>query len=249
MRNGMRAVALALLLPLPLFAVEGGPAVLQQAAPEAPAVSLRLLGRESHVTPLRVGTTHTAGGNVDVAQPTADTMVVTLTGVAVATDHPCGSSAALRFEVEQRFEVVFDKPGVSSAKLTIEGEVVGLLRSGCKGSASESGGCATIGRGSACLATLCLPDHAVAGGDALALTDRVGPENVPVVAGPHTLHLTWDVSATHARALLGKAASAEFAPDPALDPLWISRREPFHGVQKKDFGLRITLKVAQEPAP
>ena len=43
-----------------------------------------------------------------------------------------------------------------------------------------------------------------------------------------------------------KAASAEFAPDPALDPLWISYWEPFHGAQKKDFGFQVTVKVAAE---
>jgi len=41
-----------------------------------------------------------------------------------------------------------------------------------------------------------------------------------------------------------KAASAEFAPEQALDPLWISYWEPFHGAAKKDFGFQITLKVA-----
>jgi hypothetical protein len=43
-----------------------------------------------------------------------------------------------------------------------------------------------------------------------------------------------------------KAASAEFAPDPALDPLWISSFEPFHGASKKDFGFQVTIKVAVE---
>src|SRR3954470_13729765 len=110
MGKGVSAVALALLLPLALAAGEGGPVVLQQAPPAVPAVTLRPGPREGHVTPYRSGTTHTAGGNVDVAQPTPDTLVLTLTGVAVATDHPCGSAAALRFEAEQCFEVVFEKP-------------------------------------------------------------------------------------------------------------------------------------------
>jgi hypothetical protein len=35
-------------------------------------------------------------------------------------------------------------------------------------------------------------------------------------------------------------------PDPALDPLWISAFEPFHGAQKKDFGFRVTIKVEPE---
>src|SRR5204863_246480 len=46
-----------------------------------------------------------------------------------------------------------------------------------------------------------------------------------------------------------KSASAEFAPDPALDPLWISYWEPFHGAVKKDFGLQVILKVAEDTNP
>ena len=88
--------------------------------------------------------------------------------------------------------------------------------------------------------------HAVAGGENLSLNDKAGPVSGPIGAGVHTLHQTWIVSAEHPKALLGKAASAEFAPDPALDPLWISYKEPFHGASKKDFGLQITIKIADD---
>ena len=43
-----------------------------------------------------------------------------------------------------------------------------------------------------------------------------------------------------------KAPSAEFAPDPALNPLWISACEPFRGAAKKDFGFQVTVKVADD---
>jgi len=70
---------------------------------------------------------------------------------------------------------------------------------------------------------------------------------VPVTAGRYTLRGQLGIQATHPRKLLPcKTASAEFAPDPALDPLWISAFEPFHGAIKKDFGFQITLKVAPE---
>jgi hypothetical protein len=46
--------------------------------------------------------------------------------------------------------------------------------------------------------------------------------------------------------VLCKRPSAEFAPDPALDPLWISYHEPFHGVKKDSFGFQIILKVAAD---
>jgi hypothetical protein len=68
---------------------------------------------------------------------------------------------------------------------------------------------------------------------------------VPV--GKYTLREAFGVQAAHPKKLLPcKAASAEFAPDPALDPLWISAFEPFHGAQKKDFGFQVIVKASPE---
>ena len=69
---------------------------------------------------------------------------------------------------------------------------------------------------------------------------------VPVAAGKYTLHQVFHVGVSNPRGLCGKAASAEFAPDPALEPLWISYWEPFHGANKKDFGFQVTIKVSPE---
>jgi hypothetical protein len=254
----------ALLLPLPAPAGQeptkvppGTPVTITvtPAQPAAPPVSIVLKGRHGHATPLRDGCARTGGGNIDVAQPSPDTVVITMTGVAVATAHPKGSTATLTFELEQCFEVSFDKPEVKAAKLTIEGRVIGLLRSGCKktsggckggGTASTSGGCATVACGPAEVATVCVPDHEVAGCEDLALNDHAGPVTGPIAPGAYVLHQKWQVTAAHPQGLLGKAASAEFAPDPALDPLWISAKEPFHGAAKKDFGFQVTVRVAPD---
>ncbi len=99
--------------------------------------------------------------------------------------------------------------------------------------------------GPAGVAALTLPPHAVAGGENESINDREGPVSAPVVPARYTLHMTWTVGAAHPHNLrFCKAASAEFAPDPALDPLWISYWEPFHGAAKKDFGFQVTLKVS-----
>jgi len=215
-----------------------------------PAVTITLGARHGHVTPARQGFTHTGGGNIDVAQPAPDTLVITMTGVAVAGGHPCkDSSASLNFELSQCFEIGFEKPEVKRAKITIEGRVIGLLRSHAKGggSAAEGPGCATVSAGSVEVITLCVPSHAVGCGENLSINDHDGPSEAPIAAGKYTLHETFTVSATHPRSLLPcKAASSEFAPDPALDPLWISYWEPFHGAAKKDFGFQITIKVAPD---
>jgi hypothetical protein len=216
----------------------------------SPAITITLGARHGHVTPVRQGFSHTGGGNIDVAQPSPDTVVITMSGVAVAGAHPCKSSvASLCFDLAQSFDVAFEKPEIKRAKLSLEGRVIGLLRSHCKGggSAQEGPGCATVTAGPVALITLCVPAHLVAGGENLSINDREGPAEVAIPAGKFSLHQSFTVSATHPKSVLPcKAASAEFAPDPALDPLWISYWEPFHGAGKKDFGFQITLKVTPD---
>ncbi len=219
-------------------------------AADPPAVTISLGSRQAAATPQRTGFTHTGGGNIDVAQPAPDTLVVTMTGVAVAGGHPCKHShALLTFTLNQCFDVVFEKPEVKRARLTVEGRVIGLLRSHGKGggSAEEGPGQAVVSSGPAVIATLSLPPHAVSGGENLSINDRCGPVAASVAAGTFTLSQTWTVSATRPHSLkLCKAASAEIAPDPALDPLWISYWEPFKGAAKKDFGFQVIVKVAPD---
>jgi hypothetical protein len=226
------------------------PAAGPEAPKAGPAVTVLLKDRLGRVVPARSGPTRSGGGAIDLAQPSPDVVVVTLTGVVVAQDHPFWeSSASMTFELEQCFDVVFEGEKVKGARLTMEGRVIGLLRSGSKGGASEAGGSAAVLRGDAALLSVCVPDHSVAGGDNLSVNDRVGPRGVPVGPGEHVLRQSWQLTATHDKALIGKASSAEFAPDPALDPQWISVKESFHGFAKKDLGFQVILRVAEDAPP
>lgn len=219
------------------------------ATPSSPAVSITLKTRHGHATPRRLGCSHTGGGNTDVSQPSPDTVVITMTGVAVAT--PCcrDGVAGMDFDLTQEFEVVFEKSDVKAAKLTLEARAIGLLRS-----PSKCGGVAELTHGQACVSSaggevLCLPmpDHSVVDGENLSINDHEGPVSVTVGAGNYTLCQTVHFQASQPKTLLPcKSSSAEFAPDPALDPLWISAWEPFKGAQKKDFGFQVTVKVAAE---
>jgi hypothetical protein len=95
-----------------------------------------------------------------------------------------------------------------------------------------------------------MPSHAVAGNESLSVNDKEGPAGVVVPAGRYCLNQSFRVSATMPKCVLPcQAPSAEFAPDPALDPLWISTREPFKGAKKADLGFQVTLKVAPEDVP
>jgi hypothetical protein len=204
----------------------------------APPVSITLHERAAEVTPARGKLTHTGGGLIDVATPSPDTVVVTTTGAVLA-------NAEMKFQLQQCFEVSFDDPKVKKAKLSLEGRVTGLLRGERQGCAEYADACAHVSSGHQALLNVCVPPHTACGCDSLAVNDHNGPASLSVLAGKFTLTQTFRIAA-HSDCCLFKRPSAEFAPDPALDPLWISYFDPFHGVKKDSFGFQVVLKVAAE---
>src|SRR5437016_11850457 len=109
-RFGVSALLISMLIPLAGFAGQatnvppGTPVTITVTAGAAPPppVSITLGARHAHVTPDRAGFTHTGAGNIDVAQPAPDVVVVTMTGVAVAGGHPAKASlAAMNFDLTQ----------------------------------------------------------------------------------------------------------------------------------------------------
>jgi hypothetical protein len=182
-----------------------------------------------------------------VAQPSPDTVVITMSGAAVAYGSVCDAYASHHFDFEQAFEVSFDNPKLKKAKLTVEGRVIGLLRThGRHDSAGYDNAGSNIVSGPTTLLSVSVPPHSVGGGENLSVNDHGGPVSVPIVPGRYCLRQSFIVSTTAHKCLFCKGPSAEFAPDPALDPLWLSYKEPFHGAIKKDFGFQIILKVAEE---
>jgi hypothetical protein len=203
-----------------------------------PPVSITLLERHGHVTPRRGHCTHTGGGLIEITSPTPDVVIITMSGAVLA-------NSEMTFELDQCFEVSFDNPKVKKAKLSVEGRVIGLLRSHCKGTAEQGQACATVSCGSSTMLNLCVDPHTVAEGENLTVNCHVGPLSGPVAPGKYTLHEVFRIAASSTCCLF-KRPSAEFAPDPALDPLWISYFDPFHGINKKDLGFQVVLKVAPD---
>lgn len=260
------AVLLAVLATDSRAAEQPGPVALPPVCPPAvaplavrlvpaePQVTLRLGEADAHATPCKHGCAKTGGGNIDVRQPAPDTIVITMTGVGVAGGLSFTESrAGFNFELSQDFVVVFETPNVCGANLYVQGRVVGLLRNPCKGHAESSEACVSV----LCkepvqreVVSLCLPGKAIGDKDNQSVLVRGGPVCVPIVPGCYTLRQTFTVSASqHGAQVPGKPASAEFAPAPALDPTWISYKDPFHGVAKKDFGFQVTLRVAPLKSP
>lgn len=226
----------------------------EKAAPE-PVVTLVLGPGQASASPARQGSSRSGGGNIHVTQPASDTVSVTMTGAVAAKPHPvCDSTAVLAFDLAQGFEVVFHTPRVKGAKLVLWSRVVGALRSDCcchKGGSAEvsTPGRAAILCGPVEVLALELPPRAVTCGQNLSVHDREGPVWVPVTPGKYTLRQVFGISAAHRKGLFGRPASAEFAPDPALETDWIGKREPFRGAAKKDFGFQVILKVIADEEP
>jgi len=235
-----KVLAAVLALALPVSAAE----------PKPPAVTITLKDRHGHATPIHSHTARSGGGNVDVQQPAPDVVIITLTGGVVAADHPCGSSTCVMdFDLEQNLAIEFENPKIKRAQLALEARVIGMLRGGRKGTASIVCSSVSVMTGNTTATSLPLPEHSVAGPENLSINDQVGPVLLAGEGGELTLHVQWRIETSHPKAIFGRSASAEFAPDPALDPLWTGGpRDPFHGAGKKDFGLRITLKVEPDVA-
>ncbi len=213
-----------------------------------PRLAILLKERHGQATPERLGAAHTGGGNIDVAQPRDDLVIITMTGIATAGPHPCmASSAALDFALDQCFAIVSTDSRFKRGRLVMEAAVVGLLRG------DKHGGSAAIGPAGAAVTVgpvsvvgVVFDGHAVAGGENQSINDHKGPVSVAAQLGEYRLVQTFHIDAAHVRGLCGTAAAAEFAPDPALNPLWISYNDPFHGALKKEFGFRVSLRVEPE---
>ncbi len=235
--------------PFPPAIPFGGSLVQVQAQAPAPTNPvITLFDRQAQVIPTRKGYHHTGGGNMDVIRPGPDIVVINMTGIAVAGAHPFHNSVASQdFNLVQEFEVALERPQGRKLSLIVEARVVGLLRSHKGRGQAEESGMLSIRMAKKEIVTLAAPAHSVAGGENLSVNDHIGPVAVPIGPGKYTWHQTFHVSVSHPCSLLPhKASSAEFASDPALDPIWISYFEPFHGAIKKDFGYQVAVKMVAE---
>jgi len=214
-----------------------------------PLVTVTATHRQASAVPVQEGFTHTGAGNILVQQASVDVLTFTMTGVAVAGAHPAKhSSATLTFDLTQQIEVQCANRASKAVKLTLEARLIGLLRSH-KGGGTAAITCPAQATLNACggpaLLHVELPCRSVSAGENLSVNDQFGPIAVVACPGKYTLHQRLALQATHPRTIFPcKTASAEFAPDPGLDPLWISAFEPFRGAQKKEFGFQVQLRVA-----
>jgi hypothetical protein len=236
-------------------------AAAQEAISPRPPVEFVVAPGEASAVPIKKGVSWANGGVIDVAQPNATTLIVTMSGItATNADLLCKSIANYDFQLTQAIGINFNSKRVVGAKLSLEGRVIGLLRTNHEyytrhcgnshcGIAETHPATATVTNEAGEIASLALPARQASGCDDLSVYNHEGPFCVPVICGKYVLHETWGFGTTHP-AFFCRGASAEFAPQPqhyrGANSYWFEHFEPFNGSATKDFGYQVVLKLVPE---
>jgi hypothetical protein len=227
------------------------PAAAQSNGGEQQPVTAKIvLGPQAGTAkPSQHGTAYTGGGNIDVAQPTPDTVVITMGGsVAASSSLFMGGEAMLSFFHDQRLAVEFSQPG-ATGKLFMQVKVNGLLRGeGAHASVGITNAATSIFCGPNEIASLPMPPRMAGGCDSAAVSATHGPVCVPIYAGCYSVRQQFNITASQRKGLACHKASAQFSPG-SLAPTWIGSSDPFHSADSKNLGYQLILRVAPDPAP
>ncbi len=209
-----------------------------------PAPSITLGPRTACVTPQTVHQARADGGIVDVQLTAPNVLAANLTGTVAANAFlGCAGEVTQTFHLEQEFTVEGAGTGVREVTLTIESTLVGLVRARHKGSASArlaSARVCPLGAPDSPLVVV-HPCFAVGANGARLCNQRLAPIKVPAMPTGAYIFTADFVLAADAGGLADGHSAADFSPSTVLPADWVRARDPFQGVDKKDFGFHVTL--------
>jgi hypothetical protein len=246
-RSLLTVGVIALLAPAAVYAAD---------PPAGPAYQIVLRSRHSEVTPTRTKEAQTGGGTIVVEQPEPNTIVVTMTGSAVAGSNFHESTAGLDFNLEQSLDIVATRKGVRPPRIGLVGRVVGTLQVtdpgkwSCKpcGTAEQGAATAFLSLGDANLLSVNVKSSGVSCGQESSVNFRDGPIEAVAAAGCYRLTGAFRIGATQGLGVWNRqAAAADFDPAPQLDGFWADVLKPFRAVPRRDFGFKIVLRVIEDP--
>jgi hypothetical protein len=187
-----------------------------------------------------------------VTTPASNVLAMSMTG-SVAANAFLGqtSSASMTFHLEQEFELSCSDSSTCFVKLTLESALVGFVRSKHKAGAGVKVASAKI----------CLPGSAdtplVVVHPALGVEGEEGRlcnQHLPLIKvdkmplGRYILVADF-VLASEAGGVLDGHSAADFSPSTSLPADWVRTRDPFQGVDKKDFGFKLLLTADPPESP
>jgi hypothetical protein len=234
-----------------LFAMAmAAPACAQLPSGEAQPVTAKfVLGPQAGTAkPSQRGSSYTGGGNIEVAQPKPDTIVISMGGsVAASSSLITSGEALLAFFHEQKFAVQFSDPA-ATGKLFIQVKINGLLRgAAAHASVGMTNAVSSIFAGPNEIASLPIPPRMAGGCDSSAISATHGPICVPVYAGCYSVRQQFSIAASQPKGLGCHKASAQFSPG-SLGPTWIGTKDPFQSADASNLGYELILRVVPDAA-
>jgi hypothetical protein len=205
--------------------------------------------RSACATPKTTKQARAEGGATEVTTPASNVLALSMSG-SVAANAFLGqtSTASMTFHLEQEFEIACSDSSTCFVRLTLESALVGFVRSKHKAGAGVKLASAKI----------CLPGSAetpfVVVHPPLGVEGEEGRlcnQHLPLIKvdkmplGRYVLVADFVMSAEAGGVLDGHSA-ADFSPSTSLPADWVRTRDPFQGVDKKDFGFKV-LFTADPP--
>jgi hypothetical protein len=176
-------------------------------------------------------------------------MAAVLGGSVAANSYlGCPGSAAERFELVQEIEITCSDKNVKTAKLSLDSVLAGFVRSkhhAATGARLATARVCPLGSPQPVI-EITHPPLAVQGTDGQHCNQHLPTvEMSGVPLGRHTLTAEFILEA-EAFGIADAHSNADFSPSGSLPSDWVRTRDPFQGVDKKDFGFSITLTVAAD---
>jgi hypothetical protein len=221
-------------------------------AADPPSYTVVLGGRTACATPTHRGQARAEGGSIDVQNPSSNAVSLILTGSVSANaylGYPAESTVT--FHVVQEFEITCTDPSVNRVALTLDSSLVGFLRARHKANGAMKLAAAKVcpvGWDSSPL-VVAHPSQAVDGRDARLCNQHLPPvvaQGMPL--GRYVLTADF-VLAADAMGILDAHSAVDFSASTSLPTEWVRTRDPFQGVDKKNFGFSISLTATNPDAP
>jgi hypothetical protein len=231
------------------------PGFVSAAEPLAePPYQIVLRSRGAQANPTKSKDAQTGGGTVLVEQPEPNTIVIAMTGAAVAGSEFHGSSAGIAFELDQALDIIPTRARLRPPRIAMVGKVVGTLQvtdpgHHCKacGLAEQSVGTASLVCGDAPVLSVIVKPSSAGPGTPVSVNNREGPVETIGAVGSYSLKQSFAISVFQTKGVFNRQyAVADFDPAPELDGFWADALKPFRAVARKDFGFRVILRVVED---
>ncbi len=215
----------------------------------APKFEFTLGGKNEAIAPYTHGEAKAADGKFEIT-PEDNTLKTVITGAAGANVFlGINSSAIESVQVTQEFDITCTDPSITHVVLTLESNLLGIIRSKHKASATLRVASATISPVGATTAPLYVsyPAYMVTGAQGYKYSEPQPPmTSNPLPLGRYVLQANFVIEAT-AGGILDGHSTAIFVPESEDLDGWEREHDPFAGDSHDDYGFTLTLKADSPP--